>query len=156
MNDYIDVKLAFSNYIHNIADVIYRYINNDTLKKVLIFPLFFIILVLEAAIFPVALVGAIARWIVVFLFQVSEDRAPMFYTFFVVFIEFFLLYYLMFVILLGLYALFNLASNGIGKESYEINADEFVSRNIEKSIKEKEEIKENEDNIYVINDDNYK
>ena len=37
MNDFIDVKLGFMSYIHNIADLTYRYINNGALKKTLLF-----------------------------------------------------------------------------------------------------------------------
>ena len=156
MNDFIDVKLAFSNYIHNIADVIYRYINGSTLKKIWIFPLFLLILILEFATFPIALVGAFARLIVMALVSISEDRAPMFYTFFVIFIELFLLYYVIFVVLLGLYALFNLMSNGVGTANYNVNADEFVGRTIANERKDYEEPKKEEDNIYIINDENFK
>ena len=74
MNDFIDVKLAFSNYIHNIADVVYRYVNNGGLKKVLIFPLFLIILLLEISLFPIALIGAMAKWIIYLLRIVYQFR----------------------------------------------------------------------------------
>ena len=155
MNDFIDVKLSFSNYIHNIADVIYRYINGSVLRKILIFPLFLIILLLEICLFPIALVGAIAKWIIYLFVSLTEDRSNMLWVFVVIFIEFFALYYIMFVILLLLYKLFNLASYGVGKANYEYNADEFVRRNEYHNNDEKQD-NSNEDNVYVINDEEYK
>jgi len=161
MNDFIDVKLAFSNYIHNIADVCYRYINNGALKKTLIFPLFLIILILEISIFPIALLGAIAKWIVYFIVSVSDDRAPMFYTLFVIFIELFLLYYVVFAFLILFYWLFELMSNGLGKANYNLDADNFVAQHEYKSHTDMnsefgEKQKENNDELYVINTDEYK
>lgn len=161
MNDFIDVKIAFSNYLHNIADLIYRFINNSSLKKVLIFPLFFILLVLEIAIFPIALLGAIAKWIVYFVVSVSDDRAPMFYTLFVIFIELFLLYYIVFVILLFFYWIFGLMSNGLGKANNEYNADEFITQyeyknSVQNDNVDSEKNEKNNDEVYVINTDEYK
>ncbi|MBP5446248.1 MAG: hypothetical protein J6Y28_08770 [Acholeplasmatales bacterium] len=157
MNDYIDVKLAFSNYIHNIVDVIYRYINNSTLKKVLILPLFIIILLLEFILFPLALVGALARLLVGLLYSVSEDRAPIFYTLLVIFVELFLLYYAAFAILWLLYKLFNLASRGVGASAY-TDADSYVNQfdYVEREKKEPQKNKqEKQEEVYVINDENY-
>jgi len=158
MNDYIDVKLAFSNYIHNIADVIYRYINNDTLKKVLIFPLFILILALEIAIFPIALVGAIAKWMITLVVWLTEDRAQsLLYFLVVVFIELFLLYYVAFAILMLFYKLFNLLSNGLGRADYEANADEYIATHTMKKEEEtSSEVKKNSDEVYVIDIDDYK
>ena len=158
MNDFIDVKLAFSNYIHNIADVIYRYINNGTLKKVLIFPLFLLILLLEISLFPLALVGAIAKWLITLVVWLTEDRSQtLLYFLVVVFIELFLLYYLMFVILILFYKLFNLMSNGLGKANYETNADEYIAAHAMKQDEDlRSETKNNSEEVYVIDVDDYK
>lgn len=158
MNDYIDVKLAFSNYIHNIVDVIYRYINNSTLKKVLIFPLFLLILLLEFVLFPLALVGAIARLLVGLLYSISEDRAPIFYTLLVIFVELFLLYYAAFAILWLAYKLFFLVSRGVGASAYN-DTDSYVTQfeYAERAKPEHHEEKQQEkhEEVYVINDENY-
>lgn len=161
MNDFIDVKLGFMNYIHNIADLIYRYINNRALKKALLFPLFLILLIFEIAIFPIALIGAVIKWAVYFLVSVSEDRAPMLYTLIVLFAEFFILYYVVFAILMAFYKLFDLVSNGLGKANYEINADDFIAQHEYKNNnlgKEQnvEKSDETENGIYVINTDDFK
>ena len=161
MNDFIDVKLGFMNYIHNIADLIYRYINNGALKKTLLFPLFLILLICEIAIFPIALIGAVIKWAVYFLVSVSEDRAPMLYTLIVLFAEFFILYYVVFAILIVFYKLFDLVSNGLGKANYEINANDFIAQheyknnNLEKE-QNVEKSDETENGIYVINTDDFK
>ncbi|MCR5308395.1 MAG: hypothetical protein K6E24_05325 [bacterium] len=157
MNDFIDVKLAFSNYIHNIADVVYRYVNNGGLKKVLIFPLFLIILLLEISLFPIALIGAIAKWIIYLLVSLTEDRSSMLYVFVIMFVEFFLLYYVMFVILILFYKLFDLMSNGLGRANYEYDADEFVSQHeLKRDLENNRDVEEKKEEIYVINDEDYK
>jgi hypothetical protein len=157
MNDFIDVKLAFSNYIHNIADVVYRYVNNGGLKKVLIFPLFLIILLLEISLFPIALIGAMAKWIIYLLVSLTEDRSSMLYVFVIIFVEFFLLYYLMFVILILFYKLFDLRSNGLGRANYEYDADEFVSQHeLKRGLEKNRDVEEKKEEIYVINDEDYK
>lgn len=157
MNDFIDVKLAFSNYIHNIADVVYRYVNNGGLKKVLIFPLFLIILLLEISLFPIALIGAMAKWIIYLLVSLTEDRSSMLYVFVIIFVEFFLLYYVMFVILILFYKLFDLMSNGLGRANYEYDADEFVSQHeLKRDLEKNRDVEEKKEEIYVINDEDYK
>ena len=158
MNDFIDVKLSFSNYIHNIADVIYRYINNGGLKKVLIFPLFLIILVFEICLFPIAIVGAIAKWIITLLVYLTEDRTQILYVLIVIFVELFILYYVMFVILLLFYKLFNLMSNGVGKANNEYNADEFVASHIQNNMSEdsSNNSETNKDTVYIIDSEDYK
>ena len=162
MNDFIDVQLAFTNYIHNIADVIIRYINNESgLKKVLVFPLFLLILLLEISLFPIALIGAIAKWIITLIVYLTDDRAPsLLYAMVVIFIEFFALYYIVFAILMLFYKLFDFMSNGLGKADYEVNADDFI-RNYEMNEKRKEiddingdlEQNKTEDGVYIINTD---
>ena len=124
----------------------------------MIFPLFILILALEIAIFPVALVGAIAKWMITLVVWLTEDRAQsLLYFLVVVFIELFLLYYLMFVILILFYKLFNLMSNGLGKANYETNADEFIAAYAMKNEEEsKSEAKKNNDEVYVIDIDEYK
>lgn len=157
MNDFIDVKLAFSNYIHNIADVVYRYVNNGGLKKALIFPLFLIILLLEISLFPIALIGAMAKWIIYLLVSLTEDRSSMLYVFVIIFVEFFLLYYVMFVILILFYKLFDLMSNGLGRANYEYDADEFVSQHeLKRDLENNRDVEEKKEEIYVINDEDYK
>ena len=165
MNDFIDVKLGFMSYIHNIADLTYRYINNGALKKTLLFPLFIILLLCEIAIFPIALIGAVIKWAVYFLVSVSDDRAPMLYTLIVLFAEFFILYYVVFAILIVFYKLFDLVSNGLGKANYELNADEFIAQHEYKDNSESKynspyqnnenNIKDNSE-IFVINTDDFK
>jgi len=158
MNDFIDVKLAFSNYVHNIAAVIYRYINNGALKKVLIFPLFILILILEISLFPLALVGAIAKWLITLVVWLTDDRTPaLLYAMVILFVEVFALYYLAFIILIAFYKLFDLMSNGLGKANYSENADDFVRMNEGCLNEEKEEEKQNKnDEIYVIETSDYK
>lgn len=162
MNDFIDVKLGFSNYINNISDLVYRFVNNEVLKKVLIFPLFIILLILEVCLFPVALVGAIAKWLISLIVYLTEDRTQFLYVLIVLFIELFALYYIMFVILLLLYKIFNLVSNGVGKANYEYNADEYVAMHTNSNFNEdkddnKDDNKEKpKENIYVIDSEEYK
>ena len=166
MNDFIDVKLAFSEYIHNVTGIVYRYINNGALKKVLIFPLFLLLFLLELSLFPIALVGAIVKWMITFLVWTTEDKSQsLLYVLIALFVEFFILYYVLFATLILFYKLFNLMSNGLGKADYETNADEYVaqhdfSKNVEKnSMKTYDKPTSDENNpseVYVINTDEYK
>ena len=48
-------------------------------------------------------------------------------------------------------------SNGLGKANYETNADEYIASFSEKASKEKSNVEEkNENDIYIIDDENYK
>lgn len=155
MNDFIDVKLGFLEYVHNVANVIYRYINNSVLKKVLIFPLFLIILLLELSIFPVALVGAIIKWIIVLVVDLTEDNTKALWILIVMFIELFALYYILFFIMWMLYKVFDFMSYGVGKENYDVDMTDFS--NIEEtSNNEKNNDNSKKEDIYVINEEAYK
>lgn len=155
MNDFIDVKLGFLEYVHNVANVIYRYINNSVLKKVLIFPLFLIILLLELSIFPVALVGAIIKWIIVLVVDLTEDNTKALWILIVMFIELFALYYILFFILWMLYKVFDFMSYGVGKGNYDVDMTDFSDIE-ETSNNEKNYDNSKKEDIYVINEEAYK
>ena len=152
MNDYARDLFSISTYINHLQIILSRYTSKSIGLKIVLFPLFLLCLVfLIIAITPVFALGLLVKLFFEILIDDLVDKGSGFAMLaYMVFIEFFLLMYVILLLELILYGLLKLMSLGLGKTINEGPVEEAIRYNNTK--KEEEE----KDNIYVIDDENFK
>ena len=165
MMDTIYEMIGWVKYLTTIGDTFERYNTNSIGKKILLFPILFICVILLIIITPFMMVGCLLRLVFLFIDWVNEalDDSTI-YRYLLdcsVFVNFFIAIFILYGILYCLY-LFHRGLNYIlGKtitEQYDNCAELRYSNNFnykEDNIVEDNKTKESNDNIYVINDENY-
>lgn len=152
MNDYARDLFSISTYLNYLQTIISRYSSKSAGMKVLFFPLFLIcLLFLIVAITPVFAVGLLVKLFFDILIDDLIDKGSGFAMLaYMVFIEFFLLMFIILFLEFVLYGILKLMCLGLGKSINEGPVEAMVKYNNTKKEEEKEE------NIYVIDDENYK
>ena len=153
MNEYARDLFSISTYLNCLQIILSRYTSKSTILKIVLFPLFLLCLVfLIIAITPVFLLGLLVKLFFEILIDDLIDKGSGFAMLaYMVFIEFFLLMYVILLLELILYGLLKLMSLGLGKTINEGPVEDMVKYNNTKKEEEKET-----DNIYVIDDENFK
>lgn len=163
MMDTIYEMIGWANYLTTLGDTFERYNSNALGKKILLFPILFICVVLLVIITPFMMVGCLLRLIFVFIDWVNEalDDTTIFRYALdcTAFLNFFIAIFVLYGIMYMLYLLHRGLNYILGKtitESYEDQVNlRFESSNVRP---QREENYTNEDvsNVYVINDTDYK
>lgn len=153
MFEYIEDKLSLTTFLNSLNNILVRYNSNTTLFKVLLSPLFLICMVfLFGIIMPIFLVGLIVRALFILVDNQNNTADFLIYITVMFFFEVYLLVFIFFGILSLLYAILKLMSRGLGKTIYDVPMN-----NVNTVHKEKKEENIDENNgIYIINDDEYK
>ena len=153
MNEFARDLFSISTYLNHLQIILSRYTSKSTILKIVLFPLFLLCLIfLIIAITPVFAVGLLVKLFFEILIDDLIDKGSGFAMLaYIVFIEFFLLMYVILLLELILYGLLKLMSLGLGKTINEGPVEDMVKYNTIKKEEEKET-----DNIYVIDDENFK
>ena len=153
MNEFARDLFSISAYLNHLQIILSRYTSKSTILKIVLFPLFLLCLIfLIIAITPVFAVGLLVKLFFEILIDDLVDKGSGFAMLaYIVFIEFFLLMYVILLLELILYGLLKLMSLGLGKTINEGPVEDMVKYNTIKKEEEKET-----DNIYVIDDENFK
>ena len=153
MNEFARDLVSISAYLNHLQIILSRYTSKSTILKIVLFPLFLLCLIfLIIAITPVFAVGLLVKLFFEILIDDLVDKGSGFAMLaYIVFIEFFLLMYVILLLELILYGLLKLMSLGLGKTINEGPVEDMVKYNTIKKEEEKET-----DNIYVIDDENFK
>ena len=155
--DTIYEMISWFKYLGTLSDTFERYNTNSIGKKLLLFLILFICVVLLVIITPFLMVGSLLRLVFIFIDWVNEalDDTTIFRYALdcTAFLNFFLAIFVLYGILYVLYLLHRLLAYILGKTITE------KAENIELNYREtsfgKESIKKEEPNIYVINEENY-
>lgn len=153
MNDYAKDLFSLSTYINHLQIILNRYLSKSIGLKIVLFPLFLLCLVfLIIAITPVMLIGLFVKLFFDILIDDLLDKGSGFAILaYMVFMEFFILMYLIFLLELILYGILKLLSLTLGRTMNEAPVENIVKYNTTKKEEE-----EKQENIYVIDDENYK
>ena len=145
--------IGWVNYLGTIGDTIERYNTNSIGKKILLFPILFICIILLVIITPFMMVGCLLRLVFVFIDWVNEaleDEAVFRYGLdCTAFIDFFIAIFVLYGIMYLLYLSHRGLNYILGKtvtEKYEEDVELKYSSNFKPSRQE----------IYEIDDENYK
>jgi len=145
--------IGWVNYLGTIGDTIERYNTNSIGKKILLFPILFICIILLVIITPFMMVGCLLRLVFVFIDWVNEaleDEAVFRYGLdCTAFIDFFIAIFVLYGIMYLLYLSHRGLNYILGKtvtEKYEEDVELKYSSNFKPSRQE----------IYEIDDENFK
>ena len=151
MNEFISDILSLRYYIEQLQVILGRYASKSIGLKIALSLLFVLCLVFWIAMLPIVLVGLLVRLLFDILINDILDKGGFFVLIaYVVFMEFFLLLYVCFGIELLFYGIIKLLALGLGKTINERPVERIYKLNTDKPKEEKT------DEIYVINDDNFK
>ena len=157
MMDTIYEMVSWFKYLGTLSDTFERYNTNSIGKKILLFPILFICVVLLVIITPFLMVGSLLRLVFIFIDWVNEalDDTTIFRYALdcTAFLNFFLAIFALYGILYVLYLLHRLLAYILGKTITEKAED--IELNYRESSFGKEPVKEEEPNIYVINEENF-
>ena len=151
MNDVIEDKLSVGNFLSHLQSIFDRYGNKSTGLKVVLFPLFVLcLLFLFVFIFPMLLISVVLIFIFRWIDSIAEKGSAFLTLTIICFIEFYALMYLVFLYFLIFYGIIDLMSLGLGKAIYDTPIEKIHRNDIDKPKED------NNDGIYVINDEDYK
>lgn len=162
MMDAIYEMVGYVRYFSTLGDTFERYNTNTVLKKILLFPILFICILLLVVITPFMMVGSLVRLVFVFIDWVNDaldDQTIFRYGLdSTVFLYFFLTIFALYGIMWFLYLLHKLLNYVLGKTITE-RCEEDIDYNISNSSfmdSSKETKRETKENIYIINSEDYK
>lgn len=152
MNEVIEDKLSLRNFLSHLQSTFDRFGTNSIGKKILVSPLFLLsLLFLFVLAFPMLIISIP----LILIFRVIDsiaDRGTLYLTLTILFcIELYALMYVVFLYFLIVYGLIDLMALGLGKAIYDVPVEKIYKLNTDKPKEE-----ENNDGIYVINDEDYK
>ena len=150
MNDYARDLFSLSTYINHLQIILSRYLSKNVGLKIALFPIFLLCLVfLLVAITPVFFLGLIVKlFFEILIDDLVEKGGAIAMVAYVVFMEFFLLMFIILGLEFILYSILKLLSLCLGKTANEAP--------IETIYKVNEKKEEKTDNIYVIDDEEFK
>jgi hypothetical protein len=165
MMDTIYEMIGWVKYLTTISDTFERYNTNSIGYKILLFPVLFICIILLIIITPFMMAGCLLRLIFLFIDWINDilDDATI-YRYLLdcsVFVNFFIMIFILYGILYCLY-LFHRGLNYILGKTITEKFDEDVEMKYTNNFSYKKDDtitdykEDNNDNIYVINDENYK
>ena len=151
MSEVVEDKLSIRNFLAHIQTFLDRYASNQGIKKVLLFPLLVLcFILLFGLIGPMMILSVIVLLVFRLIDSITDKGGFMMYLPIFLFFEFYILLYVLFLYFLIIYGIIDLAALGLGKTIYDVPGDRIMKPNNEPRKEEKTE------NIYVINDEDFK
>ena len=151
MSEIVEDKLSIRNFLSHIQSFIDRYASHEGVKKVLLFPVFILCFVLLFVLIgPMMVLSIIVLLVFRLIDSITDKGGFMMYLPILLFFEFYILLYVLFLYFLIAYGIIDLLALGLGKTIYETNVNKVGLHNNTPKESEKKE------NIYVIDDENFK
>lgn len=151
MSEVVEDKLSLRNFLGHIQSFLDRYASNEGIKKVLLFPLLLLcFILLFGLIGPMMILSIIVLLVFKVIDSMTDNGGIMLYLPILLFFEFYILLYVLFLYFLIVYGIIDLLALGLGKTIYDVPGDRIMKPNREPKKEE------NTENIYVINDEDYK
>ena len=151
MSEVVEDKLSLRNFLGHIQSFLDRYASNEEIKKVLLFPLLLLcFILLFGLIGPMMILSIIVLLVFKVIDSMTDKGGIMLYLPILLFFEFYILLYVLFLYFLIVYGIIDLLALGLGKTIYDVPGDRIMKPNREPKKEE------NTENIYVINDEDYK
>lgn len=151
MNEFIGDILSLRYYIEQLQIILNRYVSKSVGLKIALSLLFVLCLIFWIGMLPIVLIGLLVKLLFDVLINDILDKGGFFVLIaYVAFMEFFILMYVCFALELLFYGIIKLLALGLGKTINERPVEKIYKLNTDKPQEEKQE------DIYVINDDNFK
>lgn len=151
MNEFIGDILSLRYYIDQLQIILNRYASKNIGLKIALSLLFILCLIFWISMLPIVLIGLLVKLLFDVLINDILDKGGFFVMIaYVAFMEFFILMYVCFALELLFYGIIKLLALGLGKTINERPVEKIYKLNTDKPKEEKT------DEIYVINDENFK
>ena len=151
MNEFIGDILSLRYYIDQLQIILNRYASKNIGLKIALSLLFILCLIFWISMLPIVLIGLLVKLLFDVLINDILDKGGFFVMIaYVAFMEFFILMYVCFALELLFYGIIILLALGLGKTINERPVEKIYKLNTDKPKEEKT------DEIYVINDENFK